>query len=176
MNKKKKNIPMIVALSIPVLMVILIAGSIYIPALFVEKPQFDFIYYTGWNHCQGYQFIVKNSKIIKKELEPPKNDNYSCHHRNNTESKIFYYDVQENTTTEMVFEEAQKFRVDKRGKSPDGYKIVSGNRDFDFFFGGSSYYERYLKKGTYSRRIELDEKYYYGFRLLGWIKADSEKR
>ena len=166
MKNVKRNIPMIVALSIPVLMIVLITVSIYVPALFV-KPQIDFVYSTGWDYCDSFRFTIQNEQIVTRELKNV-SDNNTC--RNYEEPRIFYYDVQENTTKEMTFEEAQQLRVDKRLKSPDGFEVVSGNHSFDLFFDGSSYYDQYLKKGTFSRRIKLERKYYYNFNFLGWVK------
>ena len=39
----KKNITLILGISIPILMILFVAGSIYLPGLFI-KPHFNFLY------------------------------------------------------------------------------------------------------------------------------------
>ena len=60
--ENKKNIPLIVALAIPILMIVLTAGSIYLPSLFV-KPTSDFIYLIGGNYCYGKQYFVQGGRL-----------------------------------------------------------------------------------------------------------------
>ena len=62
MEEKKNNVPLIVALSIPVLMIALIAVSIYLPAMFV-KPTTNFIYSMG-DYCSQNKYSVKIGKVI----------------------------------------------------------------------------------------------------------------
>jgi len=167
MNDKKKNVPMIVALSIPVLMIVFITVSIYVPALFI-KPNYDFIYSVGRGYCHGYRYTVEYEKVIRKEHEIPAT---GCHATDIL--VLYYYDVSLNTSNEISFQEAQNFNVNNRRMSPDGFEIVGGGYGGDwFFFGGSSYYDRYLKKGSFSRKILSDRSYYYNFKLVGWIKED----
>jgi len=166
MSEKKKNVPLIVALSIPVLMVVLITISIYVPTLFI-KPQFDFIYSTGRDYCYNFKYSVQNENLIQNEIKN-KNENRNC--RNNREPRLFYFDVQSFASKEITFDEAQKYTLDNRYKSQDGFEIVSGHRSFDiFFFGGSSYYDKYIKKGAFNRSIKIQGTY-YDFKFLGWVK------
>jgi len=167
MNDKKKNIPLIVSLSIPVLMILLVTISIYVPVLFV-KPQFDFIYSTGGGYYYNNKYSVVHEKIIKN---PIKHDDNNKYYQNKPEPRLFYYNVQSFTAREIPFDEVRKYRLDNRLMSPDGFEIVSGNRSFDiFFFSGSSYYDKFLKKGAFSRNIKIGRSYYYNFKFLGWIK------
>ena len=168
MKENRKNIPLIVALSIPIFMIALIAISIYLPALFVS-PKFDFIYSTDDGYCHYRKYSVKEGKIIENEKGALK-DNDVC--KNDHEPGLYYYDVTRKISREMTFEEAQQLTLDNASQSPDGFEIVSGDRSFDIFFiGGSSYYDKYLKKGTYSQRLKITHNYYYDFRLIGWVKA-----
>ncbi len=168
---KKKNIPFIIALSIPVLMVVLTSISIYLPRMFV-KPRIDFIYSTGQNYCHNNWYSVQNQKIVKHDPEKIK-ENHSC--QNYQEPRLFYYDVKEDTSREISMNEAEKFVLDNRFKSADGFEIVSGGRGFDgLFFSGSSYYDKFLKKGAYSRKLKKSHtQYYYNFKFLGWVKEDN---
>ena len=66
----KKNIPLIFAISIPVLMVIGIALSIYLPTLFV-KPEYDFLYSIGGDYSYRNEYAVENGKLVKKPVTLP---------------------------------------------------------------------------------------------------------
>ena len=177
MSEKKKNVPLIVALSIPILMVVLIAISIYIPTLFI-KPQFDFLYTFGRGYCYDYnrKYSVQNGKVIENEMKKFDEKN-PCHNYDQREQVLYYYDVQTNKVREIAFAEVQSFIVDNQLTSPDGFEVVSGDRSFDmFFFSSSSYYAKYLKKGAFSRKLNIsggnryDYDYNYNFNFIGWIK------
>ena len=172
MEEKRKNIPLIVALSIPVLMIVLIAISIYVPALFI-KPTVNFVYSTGGDYCYQNRYSVKSGKIVENEIKKPE-DNNSC--RNYREARLFYYDVQHNMSREISMDEAVKLAVDDSIKSTDGFEVVSGSGSSDiFFFSGSSYYDKYLKKGAYNRRLNIvgPTSSYYDFKFIGWVKGEG---
>jgi len=171
MEEKKKNIPLIVALSIPVLMIVLVAMSIYLPAFFI-KPKTNFIYTVGGDYCHQNIYSVKNGKVIEDEIKKPE-ENISC--RDYHEARLFYYDVARNASREITLDEATKFTVDGSLKSPDGFEIVSGSYSFDiFFFSGSSYHDKFLKKGAYSRKLNMAAPTsYYDFKFLGWVTGEN---
>ncbi|MEK7161699.1 MAG: hypothetical protein AAB729_03350, partial [Patescibacteria group bacterium] len=60
----KKNIPLIIALCIPVLMVLVLAAVIYLPGL-GKKPAHNFIYMTGDNYYNYGQskYLVSDGYI-----------------------------------------------------------------------------------------------------------------
>ena len=148
MEEKKKNIPLIVALSIPVLMIVLIAVSIYLPGLMIKPPKVNFVYSIGGDYCYQNRYSVQNGKIVEIEIKKPENNNL-C--RNYLDARLFYYDVQHNSPREISFAEAAGITLDNSLKSADGFEIVSGNDSFDiFFFSGNSYYHKYLKKGAFN--------------------------
>ena len=166
MEERKKNIPLIVALSIPVLMIVLIAAAIYLPALFVKPPKTNFIYSAG-DYCYQLRYSVKGGKIIENQI---KEENSYC--RNSPPVKLFYYDVQSNTAREITLDEAAGLALDDSLKSPDGFEVAFGNYGSDFFFfSGSVDSGQYLEKGAYSRRLNIIGSN-YGFKFIGWVKGD----
>lgn len=170
MEEKKKNVPLIVALSIPVLMVVLITMSIYLPAMFV-KPKTNFVYSVGGDYCYQNRYSVNNGKIVENEIKKPEG-NDSC--RNYREARLFYYEVERNTSREITLEEAAKITVDDSLRSPDGFEVVSGGSGGDIFFSGGSYYDKYLKKGAYSRKLNtIASTSYYDFKFIGWVRGEN---
>lgn len=165
MNKNKKNVPLIVALSIPVLMIILTVVSIYVPTLFI-KPKIDFIYSTGGNYCYKHKYTVEKGKIVENEIKINEKD----HCQEPPESKLYYYDVEKQISQELVYEEAQRYILNTSHKSVDGFEVVSGGNSDMFFYDGSAYYKKYLKKGAYSKRLNMKVENYYDYKFLGWVK------
>lgn len=166
MDQKQKNVPLIIALSIPVLMIILVAVSVYLPALFVQ-PEIDFVFSMGGGHCYQNKYSVKEGQVIENEIKPPEENSY-CH--NYREPRLYFYDVQADKIQEMTLAEAQKFILDPNLQSADGFEVVPGGGGDIFFFSGSSYHERYIKKGAFSRKLKTGACNYYEFHFLGWVK------
>ncbi|MFA5362601.1 MAG: hypothetical protein WC335_05060 [Candidatus Omnitrophota bacterium] len=167
----KKNISLLIGIAIPILMIVLIALSIYLPSFFAPAPQFNFLYVTEDNYGQNFQFGVENGVLVKREVKYPE-------HYIPKESRLFIHDVIKNTDREITFEDARKLKLDSRLKSPDGYEVVYGSTDygfFPFFYGGHDYNAMYLKGHNTSKKLDLqastDGRYYYrNRRFLGWIR------
>jgi hypothetical protein len=166
----RKNFSLIVGVSIPILMILFVAGSIYLPGLFV-KPKFNFLYATGDDYFNSGQYIVQGGKLVKKEIEES-GKSYVFP----GEIKLFIHDVSQNESREVSFEEAQDLDLDPNVKSPDGFEVVYGSRGegfFPFLFGTrADYSTRYLKGHNVSKKlnVQLSGGYYNNFRFLGWIK------
>lgn len=170
----KKNIPLIFALSIPVLLIIGVALSIYLPTLFT-KPQYGFLYSTGGDYNYHNEYAVENGKLVKKPVTLPP---YVVP-TNSKEPELYTYDVQKNSNTKISFEETQTLNLDSNPQSPDSFEITYGSDGggvFPFFFWSDrDYGSRYLKGHGVTKKIDLHSSspynYYSGdFQFLGWIK------
>lgn len=171
----KKNITLILGISIPILMILFVAGSIYLPGLFI-KPHFSFLYVSGDDYYNQQQYSVQNGKLIKNEIKQPENQNYNPPRG---ESKLYVYDVAKNEAKEISFIETQSLNLDFSVKSPDDFEIVYGSRGdgfFPFFFWSErDYNTRYLSGHNVSKKLNLQlngSSYSYdnNFRFIGWIK------
>ena len=158
----KKNVSLIVGIAIPILMIVLVAISIYAPALFAPAPRTDFLYITDYNHYQEQEYVVENGKLVKREVKYP--ELYTPR-----AVRIFLHNTSANEDKELSFEEAQKLKLNANVTSPDGYEVVYGNRDGDFFpfffSGGTDYNAMYLKGHNTSKKLNLlspnEEQYYH---------------
>jgi hypothetical protein len=161
-----RNIPLIVGIAIPLLMIVFVALSIYLPTLFV-KPKFDFLYAVGGFY--GTQYSVKNGQLIETYSEYPK------YYTPQTETKLFFYDIKKNESQEISFEQAKKFQLDSNIESPDGFEVVYGRRGegiFPFFFFSERDYQTvYIQGHNLSKKlnIRLSGAYYQRFQFLGWV-------
>lgn len=166
----RRNITLIVGISIPILMILFVAGSIYLPGVFA-KPKFNFLYITG-DYYSGSQYSVINGRLVENEIEyPPRK-----YGPPRAEVKLFVHDVAKNESKIISFEEAQMLNLDSSIKSPDGFEVISGGRGSGifFFFGVDRDYDSiYLKGHNMSKKlnVQMSGSYGYGnFRFLGWIR------
>jgi len=162
----KNNFPLIFGISIPLLMITFVFLSIYLPQIFV-KPQYDFLYLLGDNNCYVQQknmqiYAVENSELIY---------NQGC---SSKEPKIFFYNIKNNESKEITFEEAKRSDLNEQIQSPDGFEIVYGSKEggfFPFFFySGSDYSSRYIKGHNVSKKLNIQPIGYNNFIFLGWVK------
>jgi len=165
----KKNIPLILGLSIPILMILFVAGSIYLPGLFVQ-PKFDFLYATGDNYYYDRYYSVKNGRLIKNEVDCPEYYKVNC-----TEPRLYIHDIAKNESKEISFSEAQKLALDSSPRSPDGFEIDCGRRTQSIFFifvvSNPDCSTRFIKGRNISKKLnlQLSGSHYRGFQFLGWI-------
>ncbi|MFA5991469.1 MAG: hypothetical protein WC794_04470 [Candidatus Doudnabacteria bacterium] len=169
----KKNIPLIIALCIPVLMIIVLAMAIYLPGL-GKKPAHNFIYLTGDDYYSYGQskYMVNNGYLIENPSATTTPPPY--YKPVVSEPRIFLYNVATNSAMEITFDQASKYRLDPSQTSVDGYIVERGNSNGDFLFGsGGSDYNSWFIKG-HNRSAKLDLKLnsanYYNMQFLGWVQ------
>ena len=178
--KTKRNISLIIGLAIPLVMIVLVAASIYLPGLFAPSPRFNFLYVLGDDYYQGQQYVVEKGKLIKREVKYP--EHYTPYYPYTPGvARLFVHDVVRNESREISFEDAQQLSLNANIKSPDGFEVVygsSGDGIFPlFFFHDTDYSTVYIKGHNASRKLNLQAGttggyyYYYNrFRFLGWIR------
>lgn len=172
----RENRAVLLALAIPVIMVIAVAVAIYIPRANVVPPQHNFLYVVNLSdpYGAGYYYTVQDGTLQQQKRSQPKSDSQKTAPIASGEStRLFLHNVTSNSSEEINFEEAQKFQLDSKLKSADGYEIQQGSGGGVFpFFSDDSYNNRYLVQGTYSIKLNLpqaDRYGYYNFQLLGWV-------
>jgi hypothetical protein len=91
--------------------------------------------------------------------------------------KMYYYDIHNETSREISFEEAQKLSLQKGPSSPDGY-TVSHNNNYDSgflgIFGSENRSSYVITKGKGKKILSgiVGDTLYYNSELniIGWIK------
>jgi hypothetical protein len=169
----KKNSTLIIGIAIPIVMIILVAASIYVPMLFAH-PKYSFLYVSGDEYNSEYIYRIHNGALVKEKRENEKGDNLSYGRSYNGEQKLFYHDIEKNESREISFEEAKNLNLNTNVKSPDGFEIMSGWQDGGIFpfFMGRSHSGQYIKKNSFSKELKTqssDDYYYYDFHFLGWV-------
>lgn len=184
----KKNFAIILAFLLPILLIVIIALSTYLPSLFLSTD-YNFIYssctdgsnYYSYN-CDDYllkRYSVLNGKIIINPIDsnqdsdkdgvPDINEKYTA--------RVFLHDTKKNESREITIEEAQTLSLNSLLTSPDGVTVSSnydrGTEIFFIFDNGSSY-GYYLTKGKSRSKLNLinnDNRGYYrnNFQFIGWV-------
>ncbi|MFA6584724.1 MAG: hypothetical protein WCS77_10540 [Elusimicrobiaceae bacterium] len=176
----KRNISLVIGLAIPIVMILLVAGSIYLPGLFT-KPHVNFLYASGndssdsYYYSNGQQYAVRSNTLIETPIRQHENTDQLPVPM---DTKLYIYDVAKNEAREISFEEAKNLNLDSNIISPDGFEFVCGSRDYGFFplFGGphGDYRDRYLKGHNVSRKLNLQLNSSNTRRnnpyFLGWIE------
>jgi len=170
-----------VGIFIPILMIIFVAGSIYIPNLFTQ-PKFNFLYATGGEcFCSQYNqpYSIQNSKLIKNKIPiltiTPNARDISCDLPQNA-AKLFIHDTVKNENEQITFATAQQLNLDPNNKSPDGFEITRGGMQgsiFSLLFYADSRYDKssalqghYASKKFNAQTLGPCN----NFRFIGWIK------
>lgn len=183
----KKNWPLIVSAALPILMIIFVAASIYLPGLFTH-PNYNFLYTNETRYCGGFSsgasyYYQVNNGIIQEYKNTPVNQGRPApppYKSINPECarppKLFVHDMTKNESREISLEQAKKLKLDNSIQSPDGFEITRGSGSSGLFglFGESNYNKIFLKGHGTSTKLNLKtsgglEEYNYSFKFIGWI-------
>ena len=166
--QEERRLPLTIGLAIPVIMIGLVAVSIYVPGLFSPPPRFDFLYVT-WDNYGGPEYVVERGQLVRRAVTYPA-------HYTPGPKQLFVHHVAANESVEVSFEEAKTLPLDSSVQSPDGFEVACGTHGdgfFPFFFSGESDYNAlYLTGHHAAKRLHLksgDRWYYDRPRFLGWI-------
>lgn len=185
-----KQLPVIIAIALPVLFIIIISLVLYVPAMSV-RPAHDFIYsYSSENGYYPYSGYYRNTyKVSDGRIvtEPVYNvnkleSNGSVVARGDY-PPIYRYDVNVGASREISLADARKLVLDAGPSSPDGYSVSYeyGRGDiFDLFGSNRNNSGYFISKGGARKRIEglvgangiINQNIYgdQGIKVVGWVK------
>lgn len=184
----KNNFAVVIAFLLPLLLILIVALSIYIPSLLVHT-NYNFVYasctessnyyYYDCNSYLAKRYSVVGGKLTVNEV-PPVKDAYGKdlpESQRNYSSHIFIHNTKNNESREISLDEAKNLNLSNLLTSPDGVTVSSNytsGGDYFFPFGGSSSsYGYYLMKGKGKSKLNLinsSDRYYYqnNFQFIGW--------
>ena len=184
----KKNLVLIIAFALPILLIFFVAINAYLPSFFLSTD-YNFIYSSctdssGHNYyrCNDYlkkRYSVVDGKIVINDIDllQDTDKDGTPDVRENFIARIFLHDTQKNESREITIEEAEKFLLSNLLTSPDGVMISSKyeyRTVFFPFFNGRSSHGHYLAKGKGMVKLNLinsNDRYYYqnNFQFIGWL-------
>mgnify|MGYP001618316077 CR=1 FL=1 len=181
--KFRPNAPLLIGIGLPVLMVILVGASIYLPGMFAKKPAHNFVYSVPANSYSYYgpgsaAYAVENGMLVEKPTPNSVQAEMAQTGVAPTKPSLYLHDVAANKSRAITFDEAAALSLDGNNESADGFSVINGGYGGGFFpifglsdSGGQKYY---LKKGNYSRELNLSQnssnRYdYHMFQFIGWV-------
>ena len=163
---KKKDLSLIFGVSIPLLMIIFVAFSIYVPKILAEDPQYDFLYYVTegkYNSDKNESYYTVRKGLINFVDNNPQ-ENFQ------EKSIILRHDVSENKSFEVSFDEIRFLELQPTYQSPDGYELVDSYGG-DVLYFDVGYDELFLKGYNVTTKMNIFNTniYFNQFNFLGWI-------
>ncbi len=169
---------MLVGVSVPLVLLIILAVAVYVPNFFV-KPQYNFIYSTISNVDYYYNYYyyenlykVIDNKIAYSPVSLPANTEGRATYK---APQLFLYDVKTHRVSEISFETAQKLSLDGSTVSLDGY-FIEYNYDhsgiFELFGSDSRNSGYYMSNGKASaplNGINAPTTRSNGVKFIGWV-------
>ncbi len=168
--KSNSKRPVIVALALPLILMLIIILSIYLPE-YLESPEGRFIYAVceDFNKA-GIDLTVVNGRLTKPDTlgAAPIIERFRV--------SFYIYNMETGNRTNIEIDEALDFEIDTSQVSSTGHKIAPGSRlegIFPFSIIQVDSTVRYLKGKFTAQKLELD--FIHGntemeFRFIGWIK------
>lgn len=160
----KKNLPLVVALGIPVVLTLVIAFAIYLPG-FGPQPSHDFVYAIRNYNGYGPNYDVIDGKVVELPdmvYEEP------IYPKPVMSAQLYYYDVETKTSKSLTLADAQAYQLETSRTSPDGYIVRNGTSGGVFpFYESGSYYDQYLVGNNRRIKTTISD---YDFAFLGWVK------
>ncbi len=158
----KDRIPLFIGLGLPILLLLYIFVSVYLPSILV-KPQYNFLYASGCS--TDYSISVINNRIV---ITSNYNGQYSVPYS----SCIYLYDTRNDSNTPLSQQQALSYsNINPTNKSPDGFTVVSNSSGdtsyFPLFWYGEYNSGYYLLGHGYNKEITNDT---YDFKFLGWVQ------
>ncbi|MEI8229572.1 MAG: hypothetical protein WCG83_00355 [Candidatus Peregrinibacteria bacterium] len=161
----RKNSTLIIGLLIPVLMIVFVAGSIYIPGLFAPAPTYNFLYTSSNDYNYNWTVEVRGDKLVRLNRDAPKDSNLL-----DAEPAIYLFDVATRKSRIITLAEAQKLKLNPNAESPDGYQVNQSSNGGGFPFGFNNESRLYMRGHSTSFRIDVNiDNGYWNFRFLGWV-------
>ncbi|MDO8657633.1 MAG: hypothetical protein Q7K55_02755 [Candidatus Levybacteria bacterium] len=164
----RKNLSLIIGFSIPIMMILFVAISIYIPKIFFN-PKYNFLYSTDEGYSTNQIYSVRNGRLFENPKPTPAYSDPRLY----SNPQLYVHNVAANKSVPVTFEEAASFTLDSNVESPDGYKLENGSGGgfFPFFWSNRDYNVKYLVGHNASEKINVktNGSNYSSIHFLGWI-------
>lgn len=187
MGKSKKLL--LIAVLTPVLLLVIVFGLVKVSYNFV-KPTQNFVYYAVSQTPKEFStsFLIENNQLkIRCSTEKfegeyiPKAEEKECTDGDLDNYDLFLYDVSQNNSKQISFDDAKSYVYENELVNPEGYSIevrsMAGTTFENLYSGFSELQEYYLQitGHGFSRRL-TDTKFYVGPNsyvdkyIVGWVK------
>jgi hypothetical protein len=164
----KTQWPLVLAFLLPVALVAVLVGIIFVPRLWL-KPEQSFLYSVNRGYYSTVTYTVRDGKLVS---EPNTGlDQYSK--PDASEPQLYVYSPIGKTSTRVSSTEAMMLRLNDNLSSRDGYRVNNEYSGGDFLFGrGQNQVVLTSKKGSIPVTLEgvNSSDYNSRFTFIGWIE------
>ncbi len=181
----KKNFILLIAFSLPLVLIAVVAISVYLPSLFLSTS-YNFLYsqchdgryyYECGYKYENYFSVIDGKIVINSTSTITRDNNGAIKLSNGYSMRIFLHDTEKNESREINIQEAELLTLNNLLTSPDGVTIsedYESSPGFFIFDGGRSSHGYYLTKGRSKAKLNLinnNDRYYYynNFKFIGWV-------
>jgi hypothetical protein len=197
----RKHLPLVIGFAIPILLVVAVVLSIYVPRLTTKGPSTNFLFMSRQDYTyptsvppmyeEGKGLGARPSDaedLYDYRLQGDRLEIVKVTDRGYPRSRLpalYRYDVEQNTYAAVSEAELSVYRLQNSKTSPDGFEINSGSNGggiFEIFSGSRDYYATYITKGAYSKKLSLpsgtsvNTTYCYDLNscgFVGWIIGEK---
>lgn len=174
----KKNLPIIIGISLPIIVVIVILIFASLPNMSI-KPEHDFIFSAKedrYNTLYENSYEIDGSKIVLSSNNLDTDTGNFSNKKIVEAPTLYMYSPVDEYLKEITLEEAERFLLDNGPMSPDGYSVDFSYRSnynlANEIFGGSNRnYGAFIVKGDRAKGYYLPglSAYSYEKQFIGWI-------
>jgi hypothetical protein len=154
---------LILLFAVPLLIAVVAAALVYIPRA-MAHPTYDFVY----SYCREYgcadDYSVDDGRIV--QTAPTGGPSISS-----ANATLYYYNISDNSTKSLSYNEAKQYRLNPSSKSPDGYSLEM-HSGYGGLFGGDDGRGWFLKNGAKQKVVKLSsgaDTYSEQIKFLGWV-------
>ncbi len=161
------------ALGLPVLLIVFVAGAIFLPRLWAKPAQYDFVYSKNLSTPDvAYDVSVENGTLVKDMnpggIDTPDGTPPSVAPQ---EPKLYVYHVATGESQRISFDDAAALHYQNGPTSRDGYEVRVGSGGGPFSGSGES--AIYLRGHGVSTKLTLtgiSQNDTYTFQFIGWVE------
>lgn len=182
----KKNIVLLVAFALPVVIIGVVAASVYFPSLRLST-KYNFVYVACVDATRSYYqcdlYLQKHYSVVEGKLvvtpvgaTEDSDKNGVPDIKESYTARIFYHDTLTDESREITLADAKKLQLSGLVTSPDAVTVSGeyrGGGDFFPFSSRGSSYGYFLTKGNAHKKLNIinsDQYYSSGnFQFLGWV-------
>ena len=168
------------AFSLPIVLIVVVAGLVYLPRLWAKPAQYDFVYARDISSELSVPEMtcptmwVENGSLVKQDGYTPNGESVT-----GCENIVYRYDVTTGQSRRISFVEASALKYQTGTRSKDGYEVrLSYGNSGPFGGSGGAIY---LSGQGVSKQLQLagidpNNMYnfqfnnMYNFQFVGWIE------
>lgn len=188
-KQTKNNMPLILGITLPILIIIIFAIAQYLPGYLLNPPKENILFATDYyeytnDQYKNYDIDIKDGKVkisyrkLEYTRQKPKLFIFNPISKSSTEIKYSLPLVSDNKWHNVNIPELKDIKVNNDKTSKDGYTFYKKNAEsinvLGLFFNIRNNSNYAISKDGYSISINPDSNdNFYNIYFIGWIQNDK---